>query len=315
MKIIDHESIVAAKIAPLEAYEWVKEVLAQKPSLVLPPKVSMHTGEHIFYNVMPCILPNEDRMGVKIITRHPEKTSGPNLTSQILIYELSSGSLLAVLDGSYITAMRTGAVAAHSAYLFANQDFSSVGMLGLGVTAAATMEILSAIEPERDIKVNLLRYKHQAESFCSRFQSGANLHFCIYDTPEQVIRASEVIISCVTFMDHNFAEDNTYQPGCTVIPVHSMGFQNCDLFFDKVFVDDIAHVRDFKYFEKFKALSEVSAVLRGESMGREHPDQRILVYNVGLAIHDIYFANKMLDRVKQAEEKDFNGPLEKMWMK
>ena len=50
-------------------------------------------------------------------------------------------------------------------------------------------------------------------------------------------------------------------------------------------------------------------------MGREHPDQRILVYNVGLAIHDIYFANKMLDRVKQAEEKDFNGPLEKMWMK
>jgi len=37
--------------------------------------------------------------------------------------------------------------------------------------------------------------------------------------------------------------------------------------------------------------------------------------NMPGSCHDIYFANKMLDRVKQAEEKDFNGPLEKMWMK
>ena len=30
----------------------------------------------------------------------------------------------------------------------------------------------------------------------------------------------------------------------TVIPVHTRGFQNCDLFFDKVFADDTDHVKD-----------------------------------------------------------------------
>lgn len=314
MKIIDHNLIRSVGISPLDAYQWVEDMIAQKPSAILPPKTTMHQDGHVFYNVMPCILPNEDRMGVKIITRHPEKISGPTLTSQILLYQASSGSLLAILDGSYITAMRTGAAAVHSIGLFANPDFLSIGIIGLGITATAAMDIWCAVNPAKELEIHLLRYKKQAEVFCERYRYNRNLHFTIHDTPESVIRSSEVVVSCVTVAEKDFAKRDAYRPGCTVLPVHSMGFQNCDTFFDKVFADDIGHVKHFRYFNQFKNISEVSSVVRGEATGRDDRQQRILVYNIGLAIHDIYFANRIFDQLPQAPESAFDGPLTKMWL-
>ena len=38
-----------------------------------------------------------------------------------------------------------------------------------------------------------------------------------------------------------------------MVPVHTRGFSNCDLFFDKVFADDYGHVKHFKYFDKLTA--------------------------------------------------------------
>ena len=113
---------------------------------------------------------------------------------------------------------------------------------------------------------------------------------------------------------NNIADITAYRPGCVVIPVHTMGFQNCDTTFDKVFVDDIGHVKHFRYFDQFKSIAEVSAVIRGEAFGRQHKRERILVYNIGIALHDIYFANKMLEQLPTAPDVDLCGPTEKMWL-
>lgn len=70
----------------------------------------------------------------------------------------------------------------------------------------------------------------------------------LYEASTSNLLAIEVIISCVTFADKNFAGGNVYQSGCVVIPVHSRGFQNCDTCFDQVFADDIESIRNFKFF-------------------------------------------------------------------
>ncbi len=313
MKIIDHSAILSLGISPLDAYHWVENVIQEKETAILPPKISMRQAGNVFYNVMPCILQSEDRMGVKIITRHPEKTQGPSLTSQILLYELSSGQLIAVLDGSYITAMRTGAVAAYSAQLFGVQNFTTVGIMGLGITATATMDILSVVNQERSMEIHLLRYKGQERQFMKRYESTEKLRFVLHDSTESLIRSSQVILSCVTCAEKNFAEANMYQPGCTVIPVHTMGFQNCDLEFDKIFTDDIGHIKDFQYFDQFKSLAEVSEVIHGNVPGRTSKQERILVYNIGIAIHDVYFANQIWKQKPNAMEVSLEGPLQKMW--
>ena len=82
----------------------------------MPAKISMKPKEDIFYNVMPSLLPQFQSGGVKIVTRYPGRT--PALDSQIILYDYETGKIKALMDGNYITTMRTGAVAAHSIKLF-----------------------------------------------------------------------------------------------------------------------------------------------------------------------------------------------------
>jgi ornithine cyclodeaminase/alanine dehydrogenase len=54
-----------------------------------------------------------------------------------------------------------------------------------------------------------------------------------------------------------------------VVPVHTRGFTNCDLFFDKIFADDTGHVDHFRNFKQFKYFAEMSDVVNGTAEGRE----------------------------------------------
>ena len=103
-----------------------------------------------------------------------------------------------------------------------------------------------------------------------------------------------------------FAADNArYQPGTLLIPIHTRGFQNCDLFFDKVYGDDTNHVKGFRYFSQFKRYNEFGNVLLGEDRGRENDDERIIAYNIGLGLHDVLFAHKIYERLKDATGSSF----------
>ena len=110
--------------------------------------------------------------------------------------------------------------------------------------------------------------------------------------------------------------DEAFDEGVLVVPVHTLGFTNCDLFFDKVFADDTGHVCHFKNFDKFRKFAEMGEVVSGKAPGRENDRERILAYNIGISIHDIYFASRIYNLLKDNEgipEIDLAGPTEKYW--
>ena len=100
-------------------------------------------------------------------------------------------------------------------------------------------------------------------------------------------------------MINQLGKDEWFKEGVLVVPIHTRGFQNCDLFFDKVFADDTSHVDGFKYFKQFKKFSEFDKVLHKEVVGRENDKERILSYNIGIALHDIYIAKKIFNLSEQ----------------
>ena len=55
------------------------------------------------------------------------------------------------MDGNWITAMRTGAVAAHTVMNFAKKEFHTIGMIGLGNTARSTLLVLAAILHDKEL--------------------------------------------------------------------------------------------------------------------------------------------------------------------
>lgn len=321
MKIISFEDIKSLNISPIKCYEWVSEMIENKKNAFLPPKVHMSMPGNIFCNVMPCLVEDTGFSvgGVKMVTRYPERT--PSLDSKILLFDSKSGEFLALMDGNWITAMRTGAVAAHSVMHLARSDWSTVGMVGLGNVARASLLSLASISSDKHMVIKLLKYKNQAELFVERFIGYPNLEFQIVDTVQDCISDSDVVISCATYFEDDISLDEWFKEGVLVVPVHTRGFTNCDLFFDKVYADDTGHVDHFKNFSRFRYYAEMTDVVNKKAVGRENNAERILAYNIGVSVHDVNYAAKIYQMLER-DQRLFSGlpdaamhtPVEKFWI-
>ena len=299
MKIISQQQIRDLNISPAKCVEWVRESFALKEHALLPAKISIHPQGNDFFNTMPCAIPApHNYFGVKIV--HRIKGGVPALGGDILLYDSKNGELLAMLDADWITTMRTGAVATLAIQTFRKKSTKNYGIVGLGNTGRATMLCLLESEPDLMHNVYLMRYKNQAELFIERFKDYPNVTFTICDDVKELIGTSDVIVSCITEADGLLCDDDSiYREGCLLVPVHTRGFQNCDLFFDKVYADDTAHVCGFKYFSKFKQFAEIQEVISGLKPGRESDKERILSYNIGLGLHDVVYASKIYEMCKE----------------
>lgn len=317
MRLLTHEDIVQMGISPLECYSWIEEAIKMKSNenLILPPKASLKPCEASFMNVMPCIIGEFGIGGVKVVNRVPDRI--PSLDSQILLYDINTGKNLALLDGNYITAMRTGAVAAHSIKLLAKADFHTVAIMGLGNVTYAMFIVLLELYPSKKLHIKLLKYKNQHEKFKDRFSQYANLTFECVDDPDEWANGADVIVSGATYLGRDICKDSSFAEGVLLVPMHTRGFGNCDLFFDKIFGDDYGHISGFRNFAGFKSFGEVSDVVNGRIQGRLSPKERIIAYNIGIALHDIYYAGKVYARAKELNlgtEIHLLAPREKEWI-
>ena len=300
VSVIQQSQIEQLHINPAECIEWVKYGFLVKDEAQMPAKLSVHPQGEDFMTAMPCLLPEyngKTYFGIKLVSRIEGQT--PTLKSDITLYDATTGQLLAVIDGDWITAMRTGAVAALAARTFQRKDTDTYSMIGLGNIARAVALCLIEDNKNRHIHIRLMRYKDQAEQFIERFKAYDNVSFEIVNDKNAFVAEADVLISCVTVATQLLFPDNAlYKKGVTVIPVHVRGFQNCDLFFDKVFGDDTGQIQKFKYFNQFHEYDELHHVLQGKNPGRTSDNERILSYNYGIALHDIVFASRIYEKAK-----------------
>lgn len=252
--------------------------------------------------------------GIKMVTRLPGRN--PSLNSEIFLYNMEDAKLKAILDGNYITAFRTAAVAALAIDTFAKKDFNTIAIMGLGVTASAIMNMLSYTLKDKNINIKLLKYKDQAESFIKKYEKNEQFSFEICDTHQELIVDSDVVISTVTYTDEYLSEYKWFKKGALLLPVHVMGFGNVDYLFDKVYLDDYNHLKHLENIDRYKYSCEFYDVLSKQGKGRENDDERIISYNIGLSIHDILFANKIYElcEILNCEEIELKEPKEKYWI-
>jgi ornithine cyclodeaminase len=310
MKIISQKQIRALNISPATCVEWIRESFALKQKAELPAKISVHPEEGEFFTSMPCLLPSPNEVEVAFKRRyfgvkevHRLLHSVPSLGSDMLLYDAQTGELLALLDTDWITTMRTGAVAALAAKTLRKSTAKTYGMVGLGNTARAALLCILEQEPERHFPVKLVRYKDQAAQFMERFKAYPNVSFEVVESAEEMASEVDVFISCITNAQGLLVPDEqSFKAGVTVIPVHMRGLQNCDTVFDRVLGDDTAHVCGFKWFSQWCDYNELGEVLAGRDPGRRSDEQRIIDYNYGIALHDVVFAAKIYERLKDSSQ-------------
>lgn len=108
---ITSEEIEALNITARTSVEWVRESFLMKERAQLPAKISLHPQGDDFINTMPCLLPEEfGRFTCKVVSRMNGQK--PALSSELMLLDSHTGRMLALMNADWITARRTGAVAA-----------------------------------------------------------------------------------------------------------------------------------------------------------------------------------------------------------
>ena len=296
MVLITSNQIEQLGIGSADCVKWVQEAFLMKNKCQLPAKMSVHPCGNDFFTTMPCLLPEEygGRFGVKVVSRILGRK--PALKSDLMLFDSHSGEILALIDCDWITAKRTGAVATLAIDLFRNNAASVYSFIGLGSMAHSTMTCLLDTHRGEKMNIRLMRYKDQAERMMEEYAHYDKVVFSISDSIEELVDGADVIVSCITDANGLLVEDTSlFKPGVLIVPVHTRGFQNCDLCFEKVFGDDTDHIKGFKYFSLFKEFHEIGDVLSRNCAGRVRDDERILSYNIGLGLHDVYYASKIYD--------------------
>src|SRR5580765_2871806 len=96
---------------------------------------------------MPGYLTEDKALGMKVVTyfQNNPKQNLPAILATVLLFSAATGKIIAVMDGSYITAIRTACASAMATRALANPETSVLGILGAGVQARAHIEALCRV--------------------------------------------------------------------------------------------------------------------------------------------------------------------------
>lgn len=108
--------------------------------------VPSHAGMTLF---MPAYLSETDQMAVKIVSVFNENLAKglPLIHALVVVVDATTGKPSAVMDGSYLTALRTGAASGAATDLLARQDTHSVFVFGAGVQGRTQLEAVCTVRP------------------------------------------------------------------------------------------------------------------------------------------------------------------------
>jgi len=141
----------------------------QRGTAILPMRATITLSEkHGWIGVMPAYLGRMGSLSTKIVTvfeKNLEKNM-PTIMATIMLNDSETGAPLAIMDGTLITAMRTGAVCGVATKYLARKDSKNVGIFGAGVQARTQLMAMCAVREIRKALVHDV-VKERAESFAS----------------------------------------------------------------------------------------------------------------------------------------------------
>ena len=126
------------------------ELSAGQASLV--PRMGAFAGETGILGAMPAYAPSSG-LGCKLVTLFPGNRDRPTHQAMIVLFEPGTGTPVALMDGTYITAMRTAAAAALATRLLSRPDARVLAILGTGVQSRSAQEMFPRAREFAEVRV------------------------------------------------------------------------------------------------------------------------------------------------------------------
>jgi alanine dehydrogenase len=253
-------------------------------------------------------------IGTKIASGYYDnhKLGLPPGMAVIVLLDLKTSMPLAIMDGSYITAYRTGAAGAVAASVLARKDSTKVGIIGAGTQGRMQVLALKELFELEEIRVWDIE-ESMATKYSTEMSELLGIDVKNFTNREEVVRGSDIVVT-VTPSRKALVEKDWIERGMHInaIGADGPGKQEMDpaivKLADKVVVDSLAQCRRIGEIQHALSLGlikeqdvhgEIGEILIGRKVGRESNDEITFFDSTGLAAQDIAAAHVVLEAAKE----------------
>lgn len=297
------------------AIEAMKTAFVQISSgeAVIPDRVSVASGHGGVSLFMPGFLPREGHLAAKVVSVFEDNPSRglPVIQGVVLVLDSTTGAPVALMDGTYLTALRTGAASGLATELLAAPEASVLTVFGAGPQARTQVEAVRAVRPIREIRL-VSRSTTSAEVMAEELHG---VEVRVMDDPGRAVRGAEVIVTATDSHEPVFP-GRSADPGVHVNAIGAFTPLMREVDGDfvaraKVVVDararvlseagDLVQAIAEKVFSFDEIHAELGEVVAGAVPGRESPEEITLFKSVGSAAQDVAVACRVLAEAGRAD--------------
>jgi ornithine cyclodeaminase len=253
-----------------------------------------------FLGLMPAYRGDYGLKEVCVFPGNPARGLDTHLGA-VLLHSGETGQLLAVMNASAITAIRTAAVSAVATKLLAREDARVLAVLGAGVQAKSHLEAIPAVRDIKEVRI-FSRSPEKAKRLTTDNRQ-------LTTTAEEAVRGADIIVT-TTSAREPILKREWIRPGAHINAVGSSIKTTRELDSDTVkaaslFVDrresTINESGDYLMSgvgpEHIRA--ELGEILIGKAKGRNSKDEITLFKSLGLAIEDLASAQFLFGEAKR----------------
>ncbi len=304
----DVKSLVSMK----DIIDAVDEAFREKARerVQMPPKVYLFFHEYSGdFRVMPAYIPSLKAAGVKVVNVHVNnKEKGlPTVMATILLLDPETGEPIAILDGTLLTSMRTGAAGAIAAREMAKKGFKKVAFVGAGTQAK--YQLLGLQEVAKGLKGKVYDMSETAIDKFSEYAKSLGMFIDPASNVKECVSDADVIVT-TTPATEPVVSDKWVPEGAHInaIGADAPGKEELDpqlLLRARIIVDDMeqaihsgeVNVPISKGILKPNMIAgEIGQVLIGKIKGRTAENEITVFDSTGLAIQDMASASLVLKR-------------------
>jgi len=268
----------------------------------MPPKPGIHPGVdgNNFIHAMPAYIPSLASAGVKWVSGYPPNQAKglPYISGLLILNDPETGIPKAVMDCTWITAMRTGAASAVSAKYLARPESSKIGMLACGMQGHTNLEAMNVVFPLKKVFAYDVDF-HQAEHLADFADKTLGLEVEIVPDPRQAVSGCDIVVTSGPILKtpHETIRAGWMDEGAfaSLVDFDSYWSRNALKQADKWITDDLEQYDYFKmeggYFQNCpQVCAELGELVTGKKSTRENQEERIFAVNLGLAMEDMAVA-------------------------
>lgn len=309
MLYLSRADVEAVNLPMAEIIVALERMFAEKGEgrVEMPPKPGIHPREDAFIHAMPAYIPAMHAAGLKWVSGYPQNQAKglPYIMGLMILNDPETGEPLAVMDCTWITAMRTGAATAVAAKHLARPDSRTVGILACGVQGRSNLEALACVFDLERVKV----YDRDAtvqQRYVEEMGKALGLDIEPVRKPEDAVKGLDLVVTSGPILKHPepVIEKDWLAEGSFASPVDFDSYWQGGALqqAEKLATDDIAQMEYYRsvgYFQETpKAYADLGMIVAGKAPGRESPCERTISINLGLALDDVATAPLIYERAQ-----------------